>query len=173
MTDAPPPTTPPPMTRAQLARRGPNLAEAALRVEAEAATAALSRERERWSRGFTRRRVIAGAGAVGVAALGTQLVTTRYAFADPAATKRTLIVVFLRGGMDGLSVIVPAGDPYLRAARPGLTIPADVLLPADSRFGLNPALAPLHPFWKAGTMTAVHAVASPDASRSHFQAQEC
>jgi uncharacterized protein (DUF1501 family) len=166
-------TDTPRMTRAELARRGPNLAEAAVRVEAEAATAALSRERERWSKGFTRRRVIAGAGAVGVAALGTQLVTTRYAFADPAATKRTLIVVFLRGGMDGLSVIVPAGDPYLRSARPGLIIPADALLPADSRFGLNPALAPLHPFWKAGTMTAVHAVASPDASRSHFQAQEC
>src|SRR5262249_4243769 len=54
-----------------------------------------------------------------------------------------------------------------------IAIGTNVLLPADSRFGLNPALAPLLPFWKAGTMAAVHAVASPDASRSHFQAQDC
>jgi uncharacterized protein (DUF1501 family) len=52
-------------------------------------------------------------------------------------------------------------------------IGAGALLPADSRFGLHPMLAPLHPFWTAGKMAAVHAVASPDASRSHFQAQEC
>jgi uncharacterized protein (DUF1501 family) len=161
------------ISHTDLARRGPNVAEAALRVEAEAATAALAAQRDQWRRGFTRRRVIAGAGAVGVAALGTQLVTTRYAFADPAATNRTLIVVFLRGGMDGLSVIQPTNDSYLRQARPNLMIPAATLLAGDSRFGLNPALAPLEPFWKAGTMAAVHAVASPDASRSHFQAQEC
>jgi uncharacterized protein (DUF1501 family) len=75
--------------------------------------------------------------------------------------------------MDGLSVVVPAGDANLRRARPNLVVEAGALLPADSRFGLHPMLAPLHPFWLAGTMAAVHAVASPDASRSHFQAQEC
>jgi uncharacterized protein (DUF1501 family) len=160
-------------TRDELARHGPNLAEAALRVEAERTRDALDRERDRWRKGFTRRRVIAGAGAVGVAALGTQLVTTKYAFADPATTNRTLVVVFMRGGQDGLSVVVPANDANLRQARPNLVIPADALLPADSRFGLNPVMAPLHTFWKAGTMAAVHAVASPDISRSHFQAQEC
>jgi uncharacterized protein (DUF1501 family) len=47
------------------------------------------------------------------------------------------------------------------------------LIAGDSRFGLHPGLAPLEPFWKAGKMAAVHAVASPDASRSHFQAQDC
>ena len=157
----------------QIARRGPNPVEAALRYEAEETQNALVRQRDRWRRGFTRRRVIAGAGAVGVAALGTQLVTTRYAFADPAVADRTLIVVFLRGGMDGLSVVVPANDANLRQARPNLVIPASALLQADSRFGLHPVLEPLYPFWKAGTMAAVHAVASPDVSRSHFQAQEC
>jgi uncharacterized protein (DUF1501 family) len=111
---------------------------------------------------------------VGVAALGSQLVTSRYAFAAPAAAgTRTLVVVFLRGGMDGLSAVVPAGDANLLKARPNIAVPAAALLPADSRFGLHPMLAPLHPFWLAGKMAAVHAVASPDASRSHFQAQEC
>lgn len=158
---------------ADVRRHGPTLGDAVLRVSAERVTADLASERSRWSRGFTRRRVIAGAGAVGVAALGTQLVTTRYAFADPAANTRTLVVVFLRGGMDGLCVLVPANDPDLRTARPNLVVPTEALLPADSRFGLHPMLAPLHPFWLAGKMAAVHAVGSPDASRSHFQAQEC
>lgn len=156
-----------------LARFGPTISEATLRLEAERRAEDLRRDKDRWRKGFTRRRVIAGAGAVGVAALGTQLVTTRMAFGAPGSTTRTLIVVFLRGGLDGLSVIVPAGDANLRRARPNIGIEAAALLPGDSRFGLNPALAPLEPFWKSGQMAAVHAVASPDASRSHFQAQEC
>jgi uncharacterized protein (DUF1501 family) len=158
---------------ADLARLGPNLAEATVRVHAETVAVDLAQQRDSWRRGFTRRRVLAGAGAVGCAALGTQLVTTRVAFADPATTTRTLVVVFMRGGMDGLSVIVPANDANLRRARPGIAVPTAALLPGDSRFGLHPALAPVHPFWLAGKMAAVQAVASPDASRSHFQAQEC
>jgi uncharacterized protein (DUF1501 family) len=164
---------PRPRTREELLRYGPTEADAALRVHAETVTGALRSQRERWRAGFTRRRVLAGAGAVGVAALGTQLVTTRVAFADPETTRRTLVVVFLRGGMDGLSVVVPAGDPHLYTARPTIGVPAGALLPAGRGFGLHPMLAPLQPLWAAGTMAAVHAVASPDASRSHFQAQDC
>src|SRR5262245_64663475 len=104
--------------RSSHSRYGPTLTEAALRVQAAAVAADLAREKDRWRRGFTRRRGIAGAGAVGVAALGRQLLTTRAAFADPAATGRTLVVVFMRGGMDGLSVIVPANDRNLMRARP-------------------------------------------------------
>ena len=159
--------------RRDLRRHGPNLTEAAIRLGAEQVTDDLAAAKERWRKGFTRRRMIAGAGAVGVAALGSQLITTRYAFADPATNTRTLIVVFLRGGMDGLSVIVPANDANLRKARPNISVPTEALLAGDSRFGLHPMLAPLVPFWTAGKMAAVHAVGSPDASRSHFQAQEC
>jgi len=164
---------PRPRTSDELRRHGPNTAEAAVRVQAEAVTADLARQRDQWRKGFTRRRVLAGAGAVGCAALGTQLVTTKYAFAAPGSTNRTLVVVFMRGGMDGLSVVVPANDANLLRARPGIGVPSAALLPGDSRFGLHPALAPVHPFWTAGKMAAVQAVASPDASRSHFQAQEC
>jgi uncharacterized protein (DUF1501 family) len=160
-------------TRAELLRHGPNLPEAAIRVRAESVTAALAAQRDRWREGFTRRRVIAGAGAVGVASLGTQLVTTQVAFGAPDTTRNTLIVVFLRGGQDGLSMLVPAGDPNLLRARPNIAIPAATLLPAGRGFGLNPNLAPLQPFWTAGQMAAVPAVASPDVSRSHFQAQDC
>jgi uncharacterized protein (DUF1501 family) len=156
-----------------LTRHGPNPAEAALRLHADAVTAELAAQKDRWLGGFTRRRVLAGAGAVGVASLGTQLVTTRVAFGDPATNNRTLVAVFLRGGMDGLSVVVPAGDPNYKAARPVIAVPDSVLIPAGRNFGLNPALAPLRPLWTAGQLAAVHAVASPDASRSHFQAQDC
>jgi len=162
-----------PRTRDELLRYGPNLPEAALRVHAEAVTGALATQRDRWRKGFTRRTVLAGAGAVGCAALGTQLVTTRVAFGDPATTKRTLVVVFMRGGMDGLSVVVPAGDPNLVRARPNIVVPAAALLPAGRGFGLHPQLKPLQPLWDSGQLAAVHAVASPDASRSHFQAQDC
>ena len=167
------PGVPTPRSADELRRHGPNLTEASIRVRAEEVQANLAQEKDRWRRGFTRRRVIAGAGAVGVAAFGSQLVTSRYAFADPATTDRTMVVVFMRGGMDGLSIIVPGGDPNLQKARPNIVVPDASLLPGDSRFGLHPALAPLHPFWQAGQMAAVHAVASPDASRSHFQAQDC
>ncbi|GAA1766548.1 DUF1501 domain-containing protein [Luedemannella helvata] len=158
---------------ADLRRRGPNLTEAALRVEAEQVCSDLTAQREAWRFGFTRRRVLAGAGAVGVAALGSQLVTTRVAFAAPGTDTRTLVVVFLRGGLDGLSVIVPAGDRNYLNARPNIGVQTSRLLDGDGTFGLHPALAPLEPFWKAGTMAAVHAVHNPDASRSHFQAQDC
>ena len=162
-----------PRTRAELARFGPNLPEAAIRVQAEAVAADLQAQRDQWRKGFTRRRVLAGAGAVGVAGLASQVATTRVAFGAPSTTNRTLVVVFLRGGMDGLSVIVPRGDRNYLNARRTIAVQPGALLAGDDRFGLHPGLAPLAPFWEAGTMAAVHAVASPDASRSHFQAQDC
>jgi uncharacterized protein (DUF1501 family) len=129
--------------------------------------------RDLWRReGFTRRQVLAGAGKVAVAALGAQLVTARAGFAQGTGTG-TLIVLFLRGGVDGLSVVVPADDPHLAAARPRIGVPSSVLLPLDRGFGLHPALAPLHEVWKRGKLTAVPAVSTPDVSRSHFQAQDC
>jgi uncharacterized protein (DUF1501 family) len=142
-------------------------------VQAENVTGALDAQRDRWRFGFTRRRILAGAGAVGVAALGTQLTTARVAFGAPETTTRALVVIFLRGGMDGLSVVVPRGDANLARARPNIVVPGGALIAGDARFGLHPALAPLEPLWKAGKAAAVHAVASPDASRSHFQAQDC
>jgi uncharacterized protein (DUF1501 family) len=118
----------------------------------------------------SRRRFLAG--VAGAAALGTQLATARASFGDPGATG-ALVVVFLRGGMDGLSVVVPGDDPHLLAARPDIAVPGRTLLPLDRGFGLHPALAPLHELWKQGRLTAVPAVSTPDISRSHFQAQDC
>ncbi|HEX8804035.1 MAG TPA: DUF1501 domain-containing protein [Acidimicrobiales bacterium] len=158
-----------------VSRLGPTPAEGLLR--ARAARVRLDREQrqELWRGGFTRRRFLAG-GLAGVAALGTQLVTTRVSFAAPgaaAAETGTLVVIFMRGGVDGLSMLVPVDDPALVDARPDIAIPGSALLPLDGRFGLHPALAPLHAHWGRGQLTAVPAVSTTDVSRSHFQAQDC
>jgi uncharacterized protein (DUF1501 family) len=143
-----------------------------LHALADRVTADRHRRRDAWSRGFTRRQVLAGAGMAGVAALGTQLVTTRASF-GAAPGGGTLVVLFLRGGMDGLSVVVPASDPHLAEARPVIAVPPSRLLPLDRGFGLHPALGPLHELWNKGQFTAVPATSTPDLSRSHFQAQDC
>ncbi|WP_148611947.1 DUF1501 domain-containing protein [Nocardioides rubriscoriae] len=85
-----------------------------------------------------------------------------------------VVVLSLRGGADGLSVVVPRGVDHdrLAAYRPGIVVPEGSLLGADPRFGLHPALAPLMGMWGAGTMGAVHAVGLPAPNRSHFAAME-
>lgn len=78
-----------------------------------------------------------------------------------------LVVIVLRGAMDGLDVVRPVGDPAWSAlGRPG-----------DGHgtgfFALHPALAPLLPLWRAGEMGAVHAVSTPYRDgRSHFDGQD-
>jgi uncharacterized protein (DUF1501 family) len=168
----------------EIGRLGPNRAEALLRARAARVTADRDQREDLWRRGFTRRRLLAGAGMAGVATLGSQLVTTRVSLAAPlagaspeaaaaASATGTVVVVFLRGGMDGLSVLVPADDPDLKAARPDLALPGSALLPLARGFGLHPKLKPLHDFWRSGKFTAVPAVSTTDISRSHFQAQDC
>lgn len=157
-------------------RLGPTRVDAAIRA-AEAARMVAEQERDAaWAGGFNRRTFLKGGLGVGVAALGTQLVTSRvsYAAAD-APSSGTLVVVFLRGGLDGLSMLVPANDPELLVNRPHIGVRAVSLLELDAArgFGLHPALIPLAPLIKAGKVAAVPAVSTPDLSRSHFQAQDC
>ncbi|MDM0081521.1 DUF1501 domain-containing protein [Variovorax sp. J31P179] len=87
-----------------------------------------------------------------------------------------LVVIFLRGAVDGLSVVVPHADDAYYAARPSIALarPGDDggVLDLDGRFGLHPALAPLMPLWRAGQLGFVQACGSPDATRSHFDAQD-
>jgi uncharacterized protein (DUF1501 family) len=154
------------------ARLGPDVVEGTLRLRAAQVAAERRRRDDLWRRGFTRRRFLTGVGGAAVAGLGAQLATARASFGVAPGTG-TLVVVFLRGGMDGLSVLVPADDPHLPAARPNIGVPAGALLPLARGFGLHPALRPLHDLWNVGALTAVPAVSTPDVSRSHFQAQDC
>lgn len=92
------------------------------------------------------------------------------------AGQKKLVVVMLRGAVDGLSVVAPYGEREYAASRPQIALPApgaeDGLLRLDSLFGLHPALAPLKRHWDGGQLAFVHASGSPDPTRSHFDAQD-
>jgi uncharacterized protein (DUF1501 family) len=121
-----------------------------------------------------RRRTVLGAGLAGAFAglVGDQLDTQLAFAATPAYTGDVFVLLSLRGGFDGLSAVVPHGDPAYYAARPGIAVPKARLIGGDAYFGLNPGLAPLLPLWKAGSLAAVQAVGQPAPNRSHFAAME-
>lgn len=89
---------------------------------------------------------------------------------------KTLVVVLQRGACDGLNVVVPYAEKEYTKARPTIALgrpgQADGVLDLDGRFGLHPALQSLLPLWKQGGLAAVHAIGSPDGTRSHFDAQD-
>lgn len=91
-----------------------------------------------------------------------------------SAGDRRLVVVVLRGGMDGVDLVQPYGDPALAQLRPELALsPSQGLLDLDGFYGLHPAAAALMPLWRAGQLGFAHAVASPYRARSsHFDAQD-
>jgi uncharacterized protein (DUF1501 family) len=92
------------------------------------------------------------------------------------ARRRTLVVVFLRGGIDGLNLVVPHADPDYRRWRPTLGVAAPGAeggcLDLDGFFGLHPRAAALHPLFAEGRAVALHAVGWSGNSRSHFEEQD-
>jgi uncharacterized protein (DUF1501 family) len=92
--------------------------------------------------------------------------------------RKTFVVVFQRGACDGLNTVVPYGDSGYGKARPSIRIPSpkdgDVAaaIDLDGHFGLHPALSDLAPLYRSGSLGIVHAVGSPDNSRSHFDCQD-
>ena len=85
---------------------------------------------------------------------------------------RTLVVVFLRGGADGLALVPPVGDDAYHVARPTIGIRARDAIRLDDRFSLHPQLATMAPLFHDGALGVVHAVGSDDSTRSHFEAQD-
>ena len=120
------------------------------------------------------------------AALGTALAARtiwpgwlpRLAFAAGGVPGDTIVCVFLRGGADGLNMIVPFGDDDYYRARRTLSIArpdsgdAGRALALNDFFGLNPDMKALLPIFEAGRLTAIHAVGAPHVSRSHFEAMD-
>lgn len=100
-----------------------------------------------------------------------------YAHGSSNARKRILIVVFQRGAVDGLNVVIPHGDNAYYKLRPSIALPrpdgTDVsTIDLNGHFGLNPALRSLKPLWDSKQLAIVEAVGSPDPTRSHFDAQD-
>jgi len=122
-----------------------------------------------------RRDVLKGAGAAGAAALaGTPI---GVGFAGDASNDRTLVYVFLRGGMDGLHLVAPMdGHPdrgQYEVWRSNLQLPSGQLLPLAEGFGFHPAAQPLMEAWNTGDLGLIQAVGLPEyeVNRSHFEAQ--
>lgn len=109
--------------------------------------------------------------------LSAALVAGRHAVAlADAPGERRLVVVVLRGALDGLSAVAPYGDPRLAELRGALALPEPGreggLLDLGGHFGLHPAMPELHRMFAASEMAIVHAVAGPWRTRSHFDGQD-
>lgn len=125
---------------------------------------------------LTRRRVLGAAGALGAAALPGG--GPRLAFRSAGAPQRgdVLVVIFQRGGMDGLSAVVPYTEQAYYDKRPRIAFKppkagdAKTVIGLDDQFGLNPALTGLKRIWDDGRLGVVHATGAPHGSRSHFDA---
>ncbi|MBC7454162.1 MAG: DUF1501 domain-containing protein [Massilia sp.] len=113
-------------------------------------------------------------------ALGASLIVpvsrSAWAATSESPTRQKLVVVMLRGAVDGLNVVAPVGDQNYLRLRPtiGLAMPGSDggAIDLDGYFGMHPALAPLAPLWQQKKLAFVHASGSPDATRSHFDAQD-
>ncbi len=120
-----------------------------------------------------RRRFLLSGAALGCSAAASPLLTPISLASAPWDNR--LVVIILRGGMDGLDVVQPYGDPALAGLRgAGLAVgEAAGATDLDGFFALHPALAPLLPLWRDGDLAFAHAVSTPYRDkRSHFDGQD-
>ena len=129
------------------------------------------------------RRAFVRDGAIALVTMGlspTFLRRTIYGIELPAAAKgKVLICLFQRGAADALNIVVPHGEaeyyrlrPGIGIARPARAAGSNGAIDLDGFFGLHPSLAPLKPLYDRGLLAPIHAVGSPSATRSHFDAQD-
>src|ERR1700741_761854 len=117
-----------------------------------------------------------GIAMLGMAALPSFL--QRAVAGAPMPNKKKMVVLFQRGAMDGLNVVVPYAEPNYYHMRPTIAIPApkrggaEAALDLDGFFGLHPSLEPMLPLFRNGQLAVVQAVGSRDPSRPHLGAQD-
>jgi uncharacterized protein (DUF1501 family) len=120
----------------------------------------------------SRRSLLRGALLAGSTTVIGEAVMSTAAAVPGRSARAVLVVLSLRGAADGMSLVVPHGDPVYYEARPRIAIPQASLLAPDGFFGMHPALAPLMPLWSTGKLGWVHASGLPAPNRSHFSAME-
>ncbi len=114
---------------------------------------------------------------VGVGSTPLWLSRALYASDAPSPRKKIMVAIFQRGAVDGLNVVVPHGEQRYYDMRPTIAVPRpdgtpDSAIDLDGFFGLHPSLKSLKPIYDSGQLAIVHAVGSPDPTRSHFDAQD-
>ncbi len=122
------------------------------------------------------RRLFMRQGAMAMVALGFAPSFVSRLAAAPSERRKLLIVVFQRGAVDGLNMVVPFGDAEYYRARPTIAVAkpgaADGAINLDGHFGLHPRMAAFKPLWDNRALAIVHATGSHDTTRSHFDAQD-
>jgi uncharacterized protein (DUF1501 family) len=106
---------------------------------------------------------------------GSALFSQSISSALAASAPKSLIVIFQRGGCDGLNVVVPYGEDEYYNLRPSIAIPppgqTGGALDMDTFFGLHPSMSSLHTLYNQNQVAVFPAVHYPNASRSHFDSQ--
>jgi uncharacterized protein (DUF1501 family) len=120
-------------------------------------------------RGFLQGMAAAGGTAIATSVIGDAVTQTVFA---AEGTGNVMVVLSLRGGVDGLGLVVPHAEPAYYAARPTIAVPAGALLQKDPVFGMHPDLEPVEWLFSSGQLAFVHAVGTPVPDRSHFTAME-
>ena len=122
------------------------------------------------------RRVFLKQGALALLTLGFAPGFVSRIAAESAERRKLLIVVFQRGAVDGLNMVVPFGEPEYYRARPNIAVgrPGSDggAIDLDGFFGLHPRMSALKPLWDNKALAIVHATGSHDTTRSHFDAQD-
>ena len=123
---------------------------------------------------LTRRSFMQGAAALTGAGVATTMfgsTSVSAAVSSTGVADQILVVMSLRGGADGMSLVVPHGDPNYAILRPRIKVEG-TLLGADEMFGLHPKFEPLRDLWEGNHVAAIHAVGLAAPNRSHFAAME-
>jgi uncharacterized protein (DUF1501 family) len=122
------------------------------------------------------RRVFIKGASLAAVGIGMQVSPLMQRAAEAASGNGTLVKIFLRGGADGLSILVPYGDPNYVNLRGVIALPnpgqTGGVIDLNGYFGLHPNLAALKPHWDSGRLGFVPAVGNYSLTRSHFDAQD-
>lgn len=116
----------------------------------------------------SRRHFLVGAGATCAAGALAPAVRPQLAFAADGVARHALVLILLEGGLDGISALVPEGDPAYAKHRRATFVPDGSVRAVDAMFGLHPSLAPIADLWADGLVAAVPAVGTATQTRSHF-----
>lgn len=131
------------------------------------------------ARELSRRSLLQTGALIAIGAGAAPFAFSGWAVAAPTARSqgKVLVCIFMRGAVDGLNLVVPYAERAYHDERPTLALAEpgkgkDAAIRLDQRFGLHPRLRALHPLYRVGRLAPIHAVGSPDPTRSHFDAQD-
>ncbi|MGE0131236.1 MAG: DUF1501 domain-containing protein [Blastocatellales bacterium] len=120
--------------------------------------------------------------SIGAATMSPSFLTRALAQSNTGGRRKILIAIFQRGAMDGLNTVIPYAEQDYYNLRPSLAIPRPngqsaqanqaPAIDLDGFFALHPRLASFKPIYDSGELAVIHAVGSPDSTRSHFDAQD-